>query len=123
MRKQITVPEQINEIVRKFAEFADVSESCIFSYAITCLCKRFNDCHQNWKKETKLREHIKEQFYKQYFIKELPRGRAKIRPDSLYKSFMFDDSISVDDIRRAYLNGENLDLDFLSDNSILNIGG
>lgn len=119
MRKQITVPLEINEIIKRFAQFAQISESAVCSYAITCLCKRFNDCKGNWKKEDSLKKHMKENFYEGYFIKKLPRGRIRLTADEYIKNLNFDllsdDSISIVQLRRQFLSGKNLEIKEVED--------
>ena len=73
MRKQITIPDKLDEAVKKFAEASNVSESAVISYAINLLCIRFN-CAASINEELTVFNKIKE-FYKIFYIKHLPRGK------------------------------------------------
>lgn len=73
MRKQITIPDKLDEAVKKFAEASDVSESAVISYAINLLCIRFN-CSEAINEEIALFNKIRE-FYQVFYIKHLPRGK------------------------------------------------
>lgn len=73
MRKQITIPDNLDEVVKKFAEASDVSESAVISYGINLLCIRFN-CAEAINEEIALFNKIRE-FYQSFYIQHLPRGK------------------------------------------------
>lgn len=73
MRKQITIPDKLDEAVKMFAEASKVSQSAVISYAINLLVIRFN-CAESINEELTVINKIKE-FYKIFYIKQLPRGK------------------------------------------------
>lgn len=73
MRKQITIPDSLDEVVKKFASACNVSESAVISYAINLLCIRYN-CAESINEELTVFNKIKE-FYQTFYIKRLPRGK------------------------------------------------
>lgn len=42
MRMQITVDEKTKEVVERLARVVGVSQSCVFSYGINCICHKVN---------------------------------------------------------------------------------
>lgn len=73
MRKQITIPDKLDEAVKMFAKASKVSESAVISYAINLLVIRFS-CAESINEEITVITKIKE-FYKFFYIKKLPRGK------------------------------------------------
>lgn len=73
MRKQITIPNKLNDVVRKFSEVCNVSESAVISYAINLLTTRFN-FSESINEEKWLIGAI-QNFYENIYIKLLPRGK------------------------------------------------
>lgn len=73
MRKQITVPDNLNLIIREVAKSAKISESAVVSFAINLLSNRLATA----KAIDEVYSLIKQiqQFYKFYYIKSLPRGK------------------------------------------------
>lgn len=80
MRKQITLTPTNEDVVRRFAKHCDLSQSAIINYAIYLFCCTFNDLP-----ERKFFQGIND-FYWNYYTKQLPRGKnAKERINSLGK--------------------------------------
>lgn len=73
MRKQITVPDNLNLVIKKLAESAKISESAVISYGIHLLSNRLSSA-EAIDEVYNLIKTIK-QFYKYYYIKSLPRGK------------------------------------------------
>lgn len=71
MRKQITMPVKLANLVTRYSVYFGVSESAVISFAITCLNHKFNS--YNGLTLPLIRE--VDYFYKNYYIKELPRGK------------------------------------------------
>lgn len=73
MRKQITIPNSLDLVVKKFAEVCNVSESAVISYAVELLTIRFN-CSESINEEHTVINRIKD-FYKNFYCVQLPRGK------------------------------------------------
>lgn len=73
MRKQITVSNSLNRFVESLSNACDVSQSCIYNFAITILCSKYN-LYSETGVEKVFIDSVKS-FYKEYFITSLPRGR------------------------------------------------
>lgn len=56
MRMQITVDEKTKEVVERFARVTGVSQSCVFSFGVSCIChgintnedKTFEELYEYW---------------------------------------------------------------------------
>lgn len=77
MRKSITIPNQFNDVIRKFSEVCNVSESAVISYAINLLTTRFN-FSESINEEKWLIGAI-QHFYENIYVKILPRGKKARR--------------------------------------------
>ena len=73
MRKQITIPNSLDLVVKKFAEVCDVSESAVISYAVNLLTIHF-DCAESINEEYSVIRRIQD-FYKNIYCAYLPRGK------------------------------------------------
>lgn len=73
MRKQITVPETLNDIVKRLAQHAKISESSVISFGIHLLSNRLASAQAIDEVHAFIND-IK-RFYKFYYIKSLPRGK------------------------------------------------
>lgn len=69
MRKSITLPAELNDVIRKFSNITALSESAIISFCISNTCRAFN----SFSEEDKFFESLFS-FYDNYYIKKLPRG-------------------------------------------------
>lgn len=73
MRKQITVPDNLNLVIKELAKSAKISESAVISFGINLLSNRLASA-KAIDEVYSLIKNIK-QFYKFYYIKSLPRGK------------------------------------------------
>lgn len=73
MRKQITIPDCYDDVIKAFANKSKTSESNIMSYAIMLLCSDFNSCNDDEETEYFYLQGIKT-FYVDFYCKQLPRG-------------------------------------------------
>lgn len=73
MRKQITIPETLNDIVKRLSLYAKISESAVISFAVHLLSERF----ASFEALDEVHNLVKQiqHFYKYYYIKKLPRGK------------------------------------------------
>lgn len=73
MRKQITLPETLNDIVSRISKNAKISESAVISFGIHLLSNRLASVQAIDEVHTFITEI--QRFYKFYYIKSLPRGK------------------------------------------------
>lgn len=73
MRKQITIPDCFDDILKSFAYKSKTSESNIVSFALMRLSQDFNSLELNEEIEKMFLQNIKN-FYIDFYCKKLPRG-------------------------------------------------
>lgn len=73
MRKQITLPDSLNDVLKRFAKVSKTSESNVISFALMSMCQDFNTRFQYLDGEKDFIQTIKN-FYVDFYCKKLPRG-------------------------------------------------